>query len=223
MFLSVKKRTPILVSFVLLLGMVGGVEAAIYLDSGAVGAGPYCLDVAGETYVLTEDIATSGSGLVFAAENVTLDLNQHTVTFGTSSEIYRYGVAIPPPYPHGNSVWAESDITVWEQSSGATVMNGAVAQGAGSGAKCAAIIAYEQSSLTVQGTSVLIRGDDTFAIQFNECDDIHIFGNTITDSTTVVTNRHAGRAAIDMMATHDGPIEIFSNTIQQMWFRLASK
>jgi len=189
------------------------VSAQIYLDSAAVGSGPYYLDVAGETYVLTEDIETPGTALVFAAGNITLELNQHTVTYGTVSNGYRYGVAVPPPYPHSAPRWSESDITVWENADGSTIKNGTIEQGAGEGADCASIIARSQEDITVQDLNISMIGDDTFAIVIVEFEDITVSGNTIRDLTNVVSNRHAGRAAIDIVSAHDGDIEVFNNII----------
>ena len=205
-----RRLPPILLA---LLGIFVGAEAEVYLDAATVGAGPFYLTLTGETYILAEDIATIGSGIIFAAEEVTLDLSGHTLSFGADPDTFRYGVAIPPPYAHANPMWSESDITIWQQAAGATIMNGTILQAAAAGPSGAAIIAYGQSDLTVRDTEILILGDDTFAIQMSECSDMEISGCTITDRTTVVTNRHAGRASIDIMAAHDGLLEIHDNTI----------
>lgn len=196
----------------LAFALLGGAEAAVYLDATTVGDGPFYLDAPGETYRLTEDLITSGSGLIFAAENVTLDLAGHTLAFGAAADTFRYGVAVPPPYPHANPMWTGSDITRWHAASGATIRNGTLLQEA-PGPDCAAFIAYGQNDLTVEELTITIFGDDTFALQMSECSGMAVSGCTILDSTSVVTNRHAGRAAIDIMAAHDGAIEISGNTI----------
>jgi len=67
------------------------VPAAIYLP-GEKGKPPYDLDKAGATYVLTEDIVADSTALRIKAENVTLDLNGHTVTFND-----KYGSAEAVP------------------------------------------------------------------------------------------------------------------------------
>jgi len=208
-----KSGLTVIVLVALLLALARSAGAEISLDSAAVGAGPYYLDIAGETYVLTEDIETPGTALVFAANNVTLDLNQHTVTYGTIPNSYRYGVAVPPPYPHSAPRWSESDITVWENADGSTVKNGTIEQGAGEGADCASVIARSQDGITIQDLNISMIGDDTFAISINEFKNMTISGNTITDLTNVVTNRHAGRAAIDISSASDGNIEVFNNII----------
>ncbi len=196
-----------------LLFTTSAAYAAVDLNAAAVGSGPYYLDQAGTTYRLLEDVAVPGSAFVFAANNVTLDLNGHTVTFGMSPGAYRYGVAVPPPYPHANRVWAESDIRVWAGATGAVMKNGRVVQGAGRADSCGAVTLYAQNSVTITGLDILIFGDDTYAIRGEESSNCLIYSNTITDSTQVVTNRHQGRAAIDLLAMADGPVEIFNNTL----------
>ena len=206
-------------AFVLLALLVSlggaGATAEVLLDQATVGTGPYYLDQSGETYRLTEDVTTSGSGLVFAAEDVTLDLDGHRLTFGTAADTFRYGVAVPPPYPHVNPIWSESDITVWNPASGATITHGEIVQANPGGARGAAFIAYGQHRLTLNTLGITIYGDDTFAIQFNECSDIEVAHCEILDETTVITNRHAGRAAIDVMGAPNGALEIHDNTIHQ--------
>ncbi len=190
-----------------------GVDQVIPLDSAAVGRGPYLLDRAGMTYVLREDIVTPGSAFVFAAEGVTLDLGGHTVTFGAVADSFRYGVAIPPPFPHTHPMWTHSDVTTWRRAFGATIRNGRIVQDRAGGPRCAAVIAYGQRDLTVEGTAILIFGDDTCAMQFSECATLQVRENTIIDSTAVISNRHAGRAAIDVMTAGDGILDIHGNII----------
>lgn len=186
----------------------------IYLDAATVGAGPYYLHLTGATYVLTEDISTPGTAIVFASQNVTLDLNQHTVTFGTSSSPYRYGVALPPSYADTNGLWVNSDITVWRNSSGGVVKNGTIVQGSGRGANSAAFISYAEDNITLQDTTITVNGDDTFAARIEYGGTFHVSGNTITDNTTVVTNRSQGRASIDFInISTEAALEVFNNTI----------
>ena len=43
------------------------------------------LDESGATYILQQDVSSPGTCFVVKADHVTLDLNQHTVTYGTAS------------------------------------------------------------------------------------------------------------------------------------------
>lgn len=61
--------------------------ATVHLNNSI--AKPYYLNQAGATYILDEDISAEGTALVIDADNITVDLNGHTITFGANS------VAIP--------------------------------------------------------------------------------------------------------------------------------
>lgn len=53
----------------------------------ARGDGPYYLDQAGKTYVLQTDVATPGTAFAIIANDITLDLNGHTITYNNSAPI----------------------------------------------------------------------------------------------------------------------------------------
>ncbi len=48
---------------------------------------PYTLNQSGQTYCVAEDIVTAGSAFVVAANNVTLDLQDHSVTWGDAGYV----------------------------------------------------------------------------------------------------------------------------------------
>ena len=168
---------------------------AIALDAASVGAGPYYLDRAGETYVLSDDISVPGTAFVFAAENVTLDLNGHTVTFGAAVGKYRYGVVVPPPYAHVNPIFSQSDVTRWLSCSGATVRNGSMTQGEARSDSCAAVLAYGESRITLESGDLLVCFTDGITEPENEYGEMfgeQGFGNFHRNNTTVVS--HSGLA-----------------------------
>src|SRR5260221_13002133 len=43
------------------------------------------LDESGATYVLQKDVSSPGTCFIVKADRITLDLNQHTVTYGTAA------------------------------------------------------------------------------------------------------------------------------------------
>jgi hypothetical protein len=47
---------------------------------------PFTCSTQGETYVLTKSLSTPGTAIVISANNVTLDLKGHTITFGTDNK-----------------------------------------------------------------------------------------------------------------------------------------
>ncbi len=53
---------------------------------------PYILDHPGASYILTQDLTVPGDGIRISAENVTLDLDGHTLTFGDSTDELVFGV-----------------------------------------------------------------------------------------------------------------------------------
>ena len=68
---------------------------ATYQDGIPV-TGPGVLTVDGGYYILTQDISAPGTAITINAENVTLDLNRHTITYNTSSGSGPYyGVYVP--------------------------------------------------------------------------------------------------------------------------------
>ncbi len=177
--------------------------------SGQVLETPYLLR---QSVRLTGDLHFAGSAFIFAGNDITLDLNGSTVFFNESGADHRYGAGCPPwwndnPRPR----WADSDIFVWERVSGARIVNGIIAQ-VGSGKECAGVLAYKTAGIEINNVGVCIKGDDTHAICLNQCDGIDVQDNTIDDQTTVVTNRHQGRAAIDIYYAVGDPL-VVGNTI----------
>ncbi len=209
---------------VLTTSLTGNAAAVIYLDATAVANGPCYLDVADATYVLTEDINAAGTGFIFTAAGITLDLNQHQLTFGTAAAAYRYGVALPPAYKHRSKRWWSSDIKRWQTNHRATIKNGLIIQAQAvrdssntgfSGAdSCGAIFAHDTKDLTINNVAIVISGDDSFAMLLKNITGLRVFANEITDETEIISNRHQGRAAIDIEFARDNTIEVFSNTIR---------
>jgi hypothetical protein len=175
-------------------------------------AGPVYLDRPGITYRLTEDVATPGTAFAIVAPNVTLDLGGHTVTWGMDGLPYRYGVALPPGYKHANPVWSQSDLTRFGAGHGVTVTNGRLIQG-GRGPWCFSVGAYGISGVTLKGVNILTRGDDSWGVWISESQTVAVTGCAVTDSTSKVTNRHQGRAAIEVETLCGGTCTIANNTI----------
>lgn len=175
--------------------------------------GPVYLIEKGATYTLTGDATSVGTAIVVAAKNITLDLNGHTVKFGTDNGMYRYGIAMPPGYQHVNPVWSGGDLTNWGNGNGVIIKNGKIEQ-IGHGSWCFAVGAYGLTGITLNNVSVLIRGDDTWGIHLEESRNVSVTYCTVVDSTNKVSNRHQGRAAIDVDGLTDGPVNIDHNIIR---------
>ena len=155
---------------------------------------PYSLNEAGETYVLHSDITTPGTAFVVNADNITLDLNGKTVTFGTAGDMYRYGIAIPPGYHHVNPVWSSSDIPNVSNGKFPTIKNGSIIQG-GAGSWCFGIGIYGGMGLTVDKVTIHMKGGDSWPITSDEGTGPYIITRCVIDDSEsrIVTNRHQGR------------------------------
>ena len=70
----------------------------------AQGPAPYLLTESGTTYVLDTDITTSSTAFVVGAANVTLDLNGHTVTYGSGASPVVTNGGFEAPYNSDGSV-----------------------------------------------------------------------------------------------------------------------
>ncbi len=51
------------------------------------GAGPYLLTASDTTYILDTDVTVNGTAFVIGGKNITLDLNQHSVTYGAAAPL----------------------------------------------------------------------------------------------------------------------------------------
>ena len=188
---------------------------AVQLTGNMVGDGPYYMTQPGTTYVLQGNVITSGTAIVFAAQNVTLDLNGYTVTYGTGSASYRYGVPAPPPYAHTNPRWSSSDITVWNSCTGAILKNGSIVQG-GTGLYNWCFRTTDQNNITLDGVTMSCVGNDSGMIYFEGGGTQTVRNCVLNDNTgtTSISNRHQGRAAIDFESQNGStPLLIYGNTI----------
>lgn len=89
------------------------------------------LDQSNVVYVLQNNVSSTGTCFVVAASGITLDLNGKTVTFGTDSGQYRYGVAIPPDYIPATLIYDLTDINsaYFRGADNIIIKNGSIIQG----------------------------------------------------------------------------------------------
>ena len=200
----------------LLAGTSTGLAQTIYLEGGILDNTPIVLDQANATYVLMEDVTAVGSAFAMAgtADGATLDLNRHTVTWGTGSGDLRFGVVVCsnthyvdrypdiPPGAFGNGGAAN-----------VTIRNGAFVQGAGEGANCSAVYGRASAGTRVTEVDATIIGIDCRGVTFAYANNIEVDHCTITNESPWVTNRHQGRASIDFEEAGDSTIRIHHNTV----------
>lgn len=135
---------------------------------------PYVLGQAGATYVLTQDLITPGTAIEIAAANVTLDLDGHTVTFANASAAEDYGVRL--------------------SASNATVRNGHLVQGGGTGRFCIALGSRSSAGGTgarVSGITTDVHGPDAHPVRFlSAARDIDFHHNHLYSRVQQIQSRH---------------------------------
>jgi hypothetical protein len=182
---------------------IGSGQQAIALPTRArrvdVAAGG-TLDQSNTEYVLTRAISTPGTAFTIRASNITLNLNGHTVTYGTAAAA------------GGNSYGVHMD--AWNVS-GIIVANGAIEQGAGPcqgsyGEGCNPI--WTNGGMAeIGGLRLTYRSGDTSGI-WAPYAPARIHHNTLIDQGSVVTDRHIGIPAIATL--HADGVEVDHNLIQ---------
>ncbi|MFZ6036371.1 MAG: FG-GAP-like repeat-containing protein [Patescibacteria group bacterium] len=168
----------------------------------------------GETYILQNDISSEGTCIAIAGDNIVLDLNGYTITYGTAAGTSRYGIAIPVSYANDVSrTWFPG---LPDEAFGgaryATIRNGSITQGGGNGADCHAIFARSGAGSTVHSITATVHGDDTDNFLFLYANNLQIYNNTLINNSTVVSNRHQGKEVVGSL-NDSGNTKIYNNTI----------
>ncbi len=160
---------------------------------------PYNLDEAGSTYVLTEDITSDTRGFTFAGQDITLDLNGHTLTFDNGTPL----VSGETWSVYQNSPDSSFGIIGLYSVSGA-ILNGSIIQGQtnstgdiGHGFNPIYLAPHDSSSLELAGLSIEYAGDSVAGILVKGSGPtLNIHHNVVQDNGTGIDNRHQGIRAI---------------------------
>ncbi len=161
---------------------------------------PIVLDQMGKTYRLVNNLNCTKSCFVVTANDVTLDLNGKTATFGMDAGLYRYGVAIPPDYVPNLNPFDPLDIpsSLFRGADRTIIKNGSLIQGA-AGAENMIIFAHEGARLQeVANITGLYQGTDSQGIVAINGGNLNIHDNVIQAALTRITNRHNAKAAISI-------------------------
>lgn len=178
------------------------------------------LTVAGATYVLQNDLDCAGTALWIRNDNITLDLNGHTVMYGSANEDNRYGIALP----------AHWGMTEFEDKKGphnyAVIKNGTLTQN-GTGENGHGIRIYSNDHHTIDNVKIIVKSHNADGIHTDYVDGNMTISNCyIDDKTQTILSRHAISAAINLMTLGSGTTEIYNNTIvdsPQQGIRVASQ
>jgi hypothetical protein len=141
------------------------------------------LNAADTEYVLTSDVTTPGTAFTISVSNVTLNLNGHTITYGTSdsADSNSYGVY------------------VGDNLSGVVIANGNIVQGNGNcqgvnGIGCNPVRTVSGTD-TIGGLRLEYHTGDTGGIASTKVP-AEIHHNTLVDSGSGIIDRHQGSPAI---------------------------
>jgi hypothetical protein len=147
------------------------------------------------TYVLKGDVQSPGTCFSIEADNITLDLNGHTVTYGTGIDSHAtFGILAADCWDHeiaGNPCGGSHKRPV--------IMNGKIVQGAGA-APASHALRFGQSNnltgVTVHDLDIMISSPDSIAIYGTYLPGgSDIFANTMHNRVTVISSRHQFRGA----------------------------
>jgi len=139
---------------------------------------PYALNQANATYVLTADIAADGTAFQIAADDITLDLDGHTVVFGRTDGDNFHGI----------------------RASGRTelkLLGGAIEEGPGQGRRRFPVFMQGCRNVEIAGISATYHSKDGQGILFNwQGEGSNVHHNVIYDRGTETASRHQQIAAI---------------------------
>lgn len=151
-------------------------------------ATPYDLSQPDTEYRLTGDILSSTTAFTVSASKITLNLNNHTITYGTENAVNgnSYGITVTVDRP--------DDLAI---------VNGRIVQGSGS---CSGIeyglgcnpISFEKPPLSseIAGLEIIYHSPDSVALYAHWGSNMHIHHNRIEDKGDVVDHRSSVNAVI---------------------------
>jgi hypothetical protein len=178
-------------------------------DETAIDRAPFLIDKPGK-YILVKDIAAEASAIGLVSDNVTLDLNGHTITYGTGVKNVAKSVITYNSRKTGNVghsgilLPGRPDITedfpgfMWNsRRRGIAIRNGRIVEGAGEGlAYTVGLQLGGAMGAQVENLSVEVAAPDAFGVELGpEC---KLSRTTVIHKGTHVTNRHAQVADIQM-------------------------
>ena len=160
--------------------------------------GQYVLNQKNTTYILDNNLTATGTAFVVAADTVTLDLNGHTVTFGTGGGDNRYGVAFA-----GYAMGSFPDVSNYNFTDSCVIKNGRIVHGvSGKPYGCAAIYSPDGSArnVAVKNVYAYAKGINTNGIYFERGGNFDIEDDSVQMAMDSTTNRMATKSAISLTA-----------------------
>jgi len=185
--------------YIFILG-IAAISLSVYIAASGTSEAASSLSVCGtltvsnETYTLTADLASSGTCLVVAADNVVIDLNGFTVTYGSGGAAQAYGVQIGSGH------------------SNLRVTNGSIRQSPSAGSFAHAVYASSGSNDEFDHLNLEVYSDSSAAIQTWWGTGHHIHDNSITSHVATIQDRHQNQG-YDIQLWNGGSFDVHDNTI----------
>ncbi|MCJ7507269.1 MAG: hypothetical protein MUO85_00890, partial [candidate division Zixibacteria bacterium] len=173
--------------------------------------GPVILGTANTTYILDNNITSTGHGVIIGKSNIVLDLNGHTVTFGTDTTLHnRCGVVIPTTYQRSDM--PDIPDSCFKGADTIVIKNGSIIHGA-DGQDCKIVYSYEGvRKVEISHIKGKIRGIDGEGFVFLYDYDINIHDDSVETALTKITNRQDAKGVIHVHLS-GGSLKVQNNTI----------
>lgn len=170
---------------------------AIHIPAEVSGP-PYVLNQPNRHYVLTQNISATGSAIQINGAGVNLDLDGHTVTFGTSSSSMVFGVSL-------------------SGQGAVTVKNGHIVQGTPNGYYSAAIGSSQGGyARVISGISTSVHGLESYPVKLLNQNGVDLHHNNIISSVSEIVDRHSpGNDIVRLTQSGAGTNSIHDNLVTE--------
>jgi len=164
---------------------------------------PYKLDIPGTTYVLSKDLITPGMAIQVIGDNITLDLNGHTVRFGEGATT---------EVDCGIACIGTETTKIKYVPTGFKIYNGTLEQGASkalndnTNSKRFCPITMKGADIEAAGLHITYHGPQTWGMTVDHPSGaMHIHHNIFTDKGGIITDRHgSGTRSLGFTNKADG-------------------
>jgi hypothetical protein len=164
------------------------VAGAIRIVPSKDGA-PIKLEKSGK-YILTADLTAPGTAIITLRDNITLDLNGYTITFGQDATTGKDVAGV-------NAIGTHKDGATPYHSTGLKLLNGTIRQGTGKlmddnkESLAFNAVRITGKDLEIAGLQIIQHAPQAWGIQFNHSDgSINVHHNVMRDLGTKIANRH---------------------------------
>lgn len=143
------------------------------------------LDKNDTLYIVDKDIVADETAFIIKSNNVTLDLNGHTVTYNDKAD--GFGISL--------ATWWQKDIEI---INGTIKQGKANCKGNSNGIGCNPIHTLSGKNLLIANLKLIWQGDDVNGMNIQHQDTALITNNFLHDLGDKVSNRHQGIVGISM-------------------------